>query len=341
MKFRDLGNYDSSLTLRWPSSWEEEILGLTTVNEPRDGRLVFIKNQVYWEKFYQGFKTPDLQKMGLVMEDNLWKSLEQKTLDKIGFVATSSDVSLSMCKISKLFYEQKRGCYQDMVDGRQMNKAEIHPTAWIAQGAFIGEKVKIAANVKIHPQVVILSGSEIGENTEIFPNVTIYHNVKVGKSCRINAGAILGCDGFGYYFKQGTHHKIWHMGGLQLEDSVEIGANTTIDGGTFSKTSIGEGSKIGQGVMVSHNCQLGKGVILCGHNALGGSVVIGDYCFFGGQSAVRENCSFGDRCQIAGSASVTCSWPSGSVIGGYPARPMNEWLKGLGYLRRKSRQKEK
>ena len=342
MKFNELGHYDSSLLLQRPSFWDEEIVGLTSVDDPRDHHLAFIKNRGYLDSFFQKMtKFSDRQKMGVVIEHDLWKSIAGKTFEKVGLVATVKDVPLSLTKLSKPFYEQAMKNHQDLIDGRQMEGVNIHPTAWIAQGVFIGEDVKIAENVKIHPQVVILSGCEIEAETEIFPHVTLYHHVKIGKSCRIHAGSVIGSDGFGYHFDNGIHHKIWHMGGVEIKDFVEIGANTTIDGGTFAKTLIGEGCKIDNGVQVSHNCQLGKGVVLCGHSALSGSVIVGNYSIFGGKAGAREDCTIGENCRIAAASVVSSDWPSGSTIGGAPARPLNEWLKGVAYVRRESLKKNK
>ena len=286
-------------------------------------------------------ESPDVRKMGVVVEHDLWKSLEGKMLEKAGFIATVRNISLSLSKLSKPFYEQAMKNHQDLIDGRQMDRTEIHPTVWIAQGVFVGEDVKIAEDVRIHPQVVILSGCEIGAGTEIFPHVTLYQRVRIGKSCRIHAGSVIGSDGFGYHFDKGIHHKIWHMGGVEIRDFVEIGSNATIDGGTFAKTFIGEGCKIDNGVQVSHNCLLGKGVVLCGHSALSGSVVVGDYSVLAGKVGVRDNCNLGENCQVAAGSIVISNWPSGSVIGGYPARPLNEWLKGAAYVRRQSLRRKK
>lgn len=342
MKFSDLGNYDSSLLLQRPSSWEEDILGLTTIDEPRDHHLIFIKNQAYLDKFIQRMtQSPDVRKIGVVIEHDFWKSLKNGMPETAAFVVTVNNISLSLTKLSKPFYEEAIKNYQDMVDGRQMDNTDIHPTAWIAQGVFLGEDVKIAENARIHPQVVILSGCEIEAGTEIFPHVTLYHRVKIGKSCRIHAGSVIGADGFGYHFDKGIHHKVWHMGGVEIGDFVEIGANTTVDGGTFTRTFIGDGCKIDNGVQVAHNCHLGKGVVLCGHSALSGSAVVGDYCVIAGKAGLREDCSLGDRCKVAALSLVSSNWPSDSVIGGIPARPLNEWLKGVAYVRRASLSEKK
>ena len=255
---------------------------------------------------------------------------------KAWWVATVLDVNLAMSFLSKPFYDEKIGNPNDMVDGRQMGTASIHPSVWIAQGAFLGENVTIAENAKIHSGVTLMSGVTIGEGTEIFPGTTIYRNVKIGNNVRIHANCVIGADGFGYNFSKGVHHKVWHMGSVIIEDDVEIGAATCIDSGTFSPTKIGRGSKIDNQVQIGHNCKLGTGVILCGQAGLGGSTTIGDYTVFGGDAKAANGLKIGKGVQIAGGAGVINNVEDGEVLGGFPARNIKEWMKGVAYIRKHS-----
>ena len=52
--------------------------------------------------------------------------------------------------------------------------------------------------------------------------------------------------------------KIPHSGRLEVENDVEVGANSTIDRATFETTRIGEGTKIDNLVMIGHNNQIGR-----------------------------------------------------------------------------------
>ena len=330
MKFHELLSYDPSLTLCHPSHFDGDIEGLAHIDSPRPDHVVFVKDNSYLDKL-----SPDqVDHVGVVLRKDLWQ--KQEFLCRAAFVAACDDVLFCLASLSAPFYKKEEKRRQEMVDGRQMNTAKIHPTAWIAQGVFISEDVSIEENVKIHPGVVVGSGCKIGKNTTLFPNVVLYHNVIIGEGCRIHGGCIIGSDGFGHYFKEGIHYKIWHLGGVEIDDDVEIGANTTIDGGTLSKTFIGKGCKIDNGVQIGHNCRLGQHIIICGHVAIAGSVTIGDNCVFGGAAGVKDNTRLGKNCQIGARSAVLKDWPDGSVVGGFPARDKKEWLKGIAYLRKKS-----
>ena len=277
----------------------------------------------------------------------------QKFLDKVenepswmdisssmSFVLKTSSFEKSMALLSKIYFDREFAGLNLFKDGREENSCQIDSTSQIAPLTFLGVNVVIEKNVRIHSGVKILANSLIKEGSEIFPNTTIYPKVKIGKNCRIHANTTIGSDGFGYSFFDGSHNKLWHFGGVIISDNVEIGANCTIDGGTFSPTWIGEGCKIDNGVQIAHNCKIGNKVILCGQTGISGSCKIGDYSVLAGKVGVGHNTTLGKNVQVGGGALVNCDWPDNSIISGYPARPLKEWLRGLAYLRIKSLRKE-
>lgn len=337
MLFSSLKEFDQSLTLQIPTSWTEEILGPTAIECPMAQYFVFVKEKRFLDRLISMLENRVFEKMGVIVDAAFFdksRDLWQEVAGRVGFIATTANVPQCMTKLSYPFYQQKFASINHVVDGRQMGTASVHPTAMIAQGVFIGEKAQIGENVIIHPGVVIMGHVSIAAGCEIYPRVTIYPHCQIGANCRIHSGTVIGADGFGYVFDKGVHHKIWHLGGVIIEKDVEIGANSTIDCGTFSPTKIGAGSKIDNQVQIGHNGQLGRGVIMCGQSGTAGTVKIGNYCVLGGRAAVANDLEIGDGCQIAGGAGVTSNWPAGQVLGGVPARPLKEWLRGVAYLRK-------
>ncbi|HLT21956.1 MAG TPA: UDP-3-O-(3-hydroxymyristoyl)glucosamine N-acyltransferase, partial [Bacteriovoracaceae bacterium] len=334
MKLAQLKQFDSTLEIVYNQSWPEEILAISSLEHLAIQSVVFIKNARFLNKFLPHLEEAKGKKIGVIVDAKFYSLMNaesKEALSQLAFIATTANVALSLTSLSKPYYEKKFENLNSQVDGRQMGTTNIDASARIAQGVFIGENVTIGADVVIHPGVTILPEVVIGEKTVIYPNVTIYPFTKIGKSCRIHSGVVIGSDGFGYTFDQGVHKKIWHMGGVEIHDHVEIGSNTSIDQGTFSPTIIGAGTRIDNLVQIAHNCRIGKGCILCGQSGLAGSVTLEDYVVLGGRAAVGPDSFIGMGSQIAGGAKVNESahWPAGSKLGGHPAKDLKEWMRGV------------
>jgi UDP-3-O-[3-hydroxymyristoyl] glucosamine N-acyltransferase len=341
MKLQDLLEFDPTLKIVKNPEWPNEIWAISSLGALTPQSFVFIKNAKFLQKLIPHISKALELKIGLVIDEKFFNLMnaEMKTeVNKLSWIITSPQVNLSLTILSKPFYDLKMKNINTQVDGRQMGTTEIHPTAYISQNVFIGEHVKIGMNVEILPGCVILPHVEIGDNSKIYPNVTIYPFSKIGKNCRLHSNTVIGADGFGYTFHQGKHLKIWHMGGVEIQDDVEIGANSAVDAGTFSPTIIGSGTRIDNFVQIAHNSVVGKGCILCGHSALAGSAVIEDYVVLGGKAGVGPDAHLGTGTQVAGAAMVNegAIWPAGSKLGGHPARDLKEWMKGFAYIRKVS-----
>jgi UDP-3-O-[3-hydroxymyristoyl] glucosamine N-acyltransferase len=344
MKLQDLVSYDQSLKFVHNPEWPEEILAISALDAPSEKSIVFIKNAKFLRRFKEKMSGLSGLKVGAIIDEKFYGAItpeDKELLLNLSWFGTSSNVALSLTTLSKPFYDRKFHGLNNQADGRQMGTTDIHPSAHISQNVFIGENVKIGANAEILPGSVILSHVEIGENTKVFANVTIYPFTKIGKNCRIHSGSVIGSDGFGYTFHQGQHLKIWHMGGVNIGDDVEIGSNSSIDQGTFSPTMIGSGTRIDNLVQIAHNCKIGKGCILCGQVGLAGSVTFEDYVVVGGKAAIGPDAHIGMGSQIGGMAGVMegAVWPSGSRIAGFPARDLKEWLRGLALTKKMSEAK--
>lgn len=333
----EIKKLDTSFTVISEKNDQFSFTGITDAWAKKSNHLFFVKNKKYLQ---EALSFTNLSEVGLIVDEKYFSSLDEFSVNdlknKALMLGTSKDVMASMCLLSEIFYHDEFKREENLLDGRQLGDCEIDPTVFIAQGVFIGSNVKIKANTKLHSGVVIHSNVTIGENVEIFPNVTIYSKTHIGNKVRIHAGTVIGADGFGYHFHQGQHLKIWHMGGVEIQDAVEIGANSCVDMGTFSPTVIGRGSKIDNHVQVGHNCRLGMGVILCGQVAVGGSTTLGDFTVVGGQAGFANGLKIGNQVQVAGGAGVISNVDDKEAIGGFPARDMKEWLKSLATLRKLS-----
>lgn len=182
---------------------------------------------------------------------------------------------------------------------------------------------KIAKTATISPHCVICGDVEIGENSIIYDNVSIYGNVKIGKNVVINAGAVIGAEGFGYEpDEDGTLVQFPQIGGVIIEDNVEIGANTCVDRGALGDTIIREGAKIDNLVHVAHNVIIGKNCRIICLVGIGGSVEIGDGSFIGISAIIKNQKKIGRNVTVGMGAVVTKDVPDNATVIGNPARPI-------------------
>jgi UDP-3-O-[3-hydroxymyristoyl] glucosamine N-acyltransferase len=190
---------------------------------------------------------------------------------------------------------------------------EIHPLA------YIGDDVEIGAGTVIHSGVRILEGSRIGAGTTIFPNAVLYENTVVGDRCLIHAGVVLGCHGFGYSSAGGPHVLSYQLGWVEVGNDVDIGACTAVDRGTYGPTTIGDGTKIDDHVMIGHNCRIGKHNLICSQCGLAGSSSTGDYVVLAGQAGLRDHVHVGDHSVVGAKSGVMHDVEPGSRLVGIPA----------------------
>lgn len=210
---------------------------------------------------------------------------------------------------------------------------QIHPSAVIDPNAKIGKDVFIGPNVSICEGAVVGDGAilqgnnyigrfaKIGENSFLFPNSVVMDYCELGKRVRLQPGAVIGSDGYGYVFVDGVHRKVPQVGKVVLEDDVEIGANTCIDRARFDTTRVGAGTKIDNLVQVAHNVQIGKGALLVSQVGISGSTSIGDFAVLGGQVGVAGHLKIGAGAMIGGQSGVNGDIPPKSHMRGTPPRP--------------------
>jgi UDP-3-O-[3-hydroxymyristoyl] glucosamine N-acyltransferase len=168
----------------------------------------------------------------------------------------------------------------------------------------------------------------IGDDTLIYPNVTIYHACAIGARNIVHSGTVIGSDGFGFATdRDGCHVKWPHTGTVQIDDDVEIGANVTIDRGTFGKTHIMKGVRIDNLVQIGHNVKIGENSVIVALVGIAGSASLGRNVVMGGQAGVKGHIHLADYCKVAGKSGVTSNLAEGSVVSGFPAIPHKEWLK--------------
>jgi UDP-3-O-[3-hydroxymyristoyl] glucosamine N-acyltransferase len=235
----------------------------------------------------------------------------------------------------------------DLLHPRIGPPAGIHPTAVVSAGA------KVAPSASVGPLAVIEDGADIGERVVVGPGcvvqrgavigadswlvsrVSLYPGVRIGRRCILHAGAVLGADGFGFASDAGSWVKVPQLGGVQVGDDVEIGANTTIDRGAIEDTVVEHGVKLDNQIQVGHNVSIGAHTAVAGCVGISGSTTIGRRCMIGGGVGIAGHLTIADDVVVTGCSLVSASIrQAGSYSSGMPTVETRLWRRMVAHLRR-------
>ncbi|HTW95971.1 MAG TPA: UDP-3-O-(3-hydroxymyristoyl)glucosamine N-acyltransferase [Tepidisphaeraceae bacterium] len=194
--------------------------------------------------------------------------------------------------------------------------AGVHPKAAVEETATIGEGTVIYPGAYVGPRV------RIGRDCILYPNVVVYEDCVIGDRVIVHAGAVIGHDGFGYATSQGVHHKIPQVGGVVIEDDVEIGANAAIQRAALGSTVIGQGTKIDSLVSIGHGSRIGAHGLLVSQVGVAGSTTIGHHVTLGGQVGVAGHLKIGSNVTAAAQAGITNDVADQEAVMGSPALPL-------------------
>ncbi|MGB2578450.1 UDP-3-O-[3-hydroxymyristoyl] glucosamine N-acyltransferase [Elusimicrobium simillimum] len=215
----------------------------------------------------------------------------------------------------------------------------IHPTAVIGKNVTIGANANIGAytviendvtigdNVTLYPHVYIGRGVTIGNGCLFYPNVVVREKCIIKHNVILEAGAVIGADGFGFVLINGKHEKIPQVGNVIIESDVEIGANTTVDRAKIDSTVVGVNAKVDNLTQLAHNVKVGAGSIIVSQVGIAGSTEVGRGVVIGGQVGIVGHIKIGDGVMIGAQTGVMGSVPAGAKIFGTPERDYGQMLK--------------
>jgi UDP-3-O-[3-hydroxymyristoyl] glucosamine N-acyltransferase len=214
----------------------------------------------------------------------------------------------------------------------------VHPTAIVDQTVRLGDNiylgpyvtvgpgVSIGDRAQLHQGVSLGAGVSVGCDCVFYPQVTVYSGAIIGAKVILHAGSVIGADGFGYVRDADGYEKFPQVGGIVIEDEVEIGANTCIDRGSLGQTRIGKGTKIDNLVQIAHNVTIGERVVIASQTGISGSTVIESDAVIGGQVGMGDHARVQSGAIIGSKAGVL----PGKIVRpgvwwGVPVQPLDQY----------------
>jgi UDP-3-O-[3-hydroxymyristoyl] glucosamine N-acyltransferase len=217
--------------------------------------------------------------------------------------------------------------------------AVVHPEAEVGEGvsvlpgAVVG-RARLGRETRIMPQAYIDDDVQIGAECIIGPGCVLMAGTRLGDRVILNPGVILGGDGFGFAPVGQQNVKVPQVGGIQVGDDVEMGANTCVDRGAVSDTRVGRGTKIDNLVQLAHGVQVGEDAVIIAQVGVAGSTKVGNRAVLAGQVGVVGHIEIGDDARVAAQAGVHRSVPEKAAMSGSPAIPHKLYLRGASHYRR-------
>ena len=274
------------------------------IEEAKEGQLTFFANSKYEDFLYS-------TKASIVIINEAY-DLKQKiaaTLIRVPDAYTAFATLLG--KFQEIMQQQLTGVQDPSYIARTASYGE---NVFIGAFAYLGENVKLGDNTKIFPNSYIGDNVVIGDNSTIHPGVKIYHDCKVGNHVTIHAGTVIGSDGFGFAPQtDGSFQKVPQIGNVEIEDHVEIGANTTIDRATIGSTIIKSGAKLDNLIQIAHNVEVGNNTVIAAQAGISGSTKIGSGVIIGGQAGLAGHINIADNVKINGQSGVNKSVKTAGV----------------------------
>ncbi len=286
------------------------------IEEGAEGALSFLSNVKYTQHIYttkssivlvnKDFKPEQPVSATLVRVDNAYEALAKLMSLYASMKPAKTGIS-SLASVS--------------------DKAKIGKNVYIGPFAVVEDGASIGDNTQIYPLVTIGEGASVGSDCILYPHVTVYYACKIGNRCILHAGSVVGADGFGFAPTPNGYDKIPQIGIAELEDDVEIGANTCIDRSTMGRTLVHKGVKLDNFVQVAHNVEVGENTVISAQSGIAGSSKVGAWCMIGGQSGVSGHITVGDKVNFCAKTGAISNTESNQTIMGYPAISHRNYLR--------------
>ncbi|MBQ3635997.1 MAG: UDP-3-O-(3-hydroxymyristoyl)glucosamine N-acyltransferase [Bacteroidales bacterium] len=297
---------------------EAVVRDVSKIEEGRPGTLSFFSNPKYEHYVYS-------TQASVIIVDNSFEP-KQPVAATLIRVPDAREALAELLQMYEQMQPQKVGIEEPSYISKS---ATVGEKVYVGAFAYIGDGAVIGKGAKIYPQAYIGDGVKIGDGTTVYSGVKIYKGCKVGKNCVLHSGVVIGADGFGFQpDEKGVYHKVPQVGIVEIEDDVEIGANTCIDRATMGKTVIGHGTKLDNLIQIAHNVTVGSDTVMASQSGVAGSSKLGSNCIVAGQVGIAGHIEVANRTTIAAQSGVQGSVrKEGQTLFGSPAFDYMAWTR--------------
>jgi len=187
---------------------------------------------------------------------------------------------------------------------------EIHPAAFIEDGAQIG------TGVTIGPGAVIGAKVRIGDGTTIGSHALVTGWTTIGRGCRLHHGVVAGSppQDLKYEGNEPSYLEI----GEHTELREYVTANLATEPG--ATTRIGSHSLLMAYSHVAHNCQIGDHTVIANVVQFAGYVTVEDWAIVGGGTLVHQFARIGRHSIVGGASRIVQDVAPFMVASGSPPR---------------------
>ncbi|WP_338723614.1 acyl-ACP--UDP-N-acetylglucosamine O-acyltransferase [Devosia sp. XK-2] len=175
-----------------------------------------------------------------------------------------------------------------------MTAPVVHPTAIVADGAKLGDGVKIG------PYSIVGSNVVLGDNVELVSHAVVEGNTSIGPGSRIFPFASIGHEPQDLKF-HGENSRLEIGANCTIRESVTINPGT--EGGGML-TRIGDNCLIMASAHVAHDVVVGNNVVITNYVGIAGHCHIGDFVRFGGTCVVHQFTRIGAHAFIGAQSMV-------------------------------------
>jgi UDP-N-acetylglucosamine acyltransferase len=175
-----------------------------------------------------------------------------------------------------------------------VTEPNVHPTAIVADGARLGNGVRIGPYSIVGPNVTL------GDDVELVSHAVVEGNTTIGRGTRIFPFASVGHQPQDLKF-HGENSR------LEIGENCTIRESVTINPGTEAGgmlTKIGNNCLVMANAHVAHDAILGDNVVMANYVGIAGHVHVGDNVIFGGTCVIHQFTRIGAHAFIGAQSMV-------------------------------------